>query len=154
MLCQGSAIEQCRFGGDDVGMSQELAYPFAPRSNRYLRAGQFWAVPLADNRLACGRVMKVPAFGLRDRVGVQVGLLDWLGDHPPAAEDIAGRGVLEQGKTRFETIANTGGVVLGYRPLELDGLVPADFDGTEPGSVSRVWGWHRIVGLAEEYFSD
>jgi hypothetical protein len=135
-------------------MSRELAYRFTPKSNRYLRAGQFWAFALADERFACGRVMKVPAFGPRDRVGVQVGLMDWVGDHLPAAEDITGRTVLEQGKSRFETIANTGGVVLGYRSLELDGLAPIDFDGTEPGSVSRVWGWHTIVKLAEEYFSD
>ena len=38
MLCQGSAIELGRVRSDDVAMSQELAYPFAPRWNRYLRA--------------------------------------------------------------------------------------------------------------------
>ncbi|WP_242624328.1 Mu transposase C-terminal domain-containing protein [Micromonospora kangleipakensis] len=51
-------------------MTDPSRYPFAPRSNRHLRAGQYWALPLRNGRFACGRVMAVPAFGPRDRVGV------------------------------------------------------------------------------------
>jgi hypothetical protein len=42
--------------------------------------------------------MAVPAFGVRrsDRVGVAVGLMDWIGTDPPNAAKIAGHGVLEQ----------------------------------------------------------
>jgi len=50
------------------------AYPFIPKSNRYLEVGQFWALPLSDGRYGCGRVMAVPAFGSKDRIGFVAGL--------------------------------------------------------------------------------
>jgi hypothetical protein len=129
------------------------AYPFEPRSNRYLRAGQFWAVPLDDGRFACGRVMAVPAFGAGDRVGMVVGLMDWVGDQPPSGADLAGRTVFDQAKTRFDAIRNTGGVVLGHRPLEADGLTSVDPDDVRVGATHRVWGAHTIKNRAEARFS-
>ncbi|WP_433116577.1 hypothetical protein [Micromonospora sp. CA-246542] len=134
-------------------MTDPSRYPFVPRSNRNLRAGQYWALPLRNRRFACGRVMAVPAFGPRDRVGVVVGLMDWLGQEPPTSEQIAGRPVLEQAKSRFEAITNAGGEVLGIRPLDLDGLVADDPDTLHIGAVHRVWGWRTITNLAEEYFA-
>ena len=41
-------------------MPKAIAYPFEPKSITYLRAGQFWAVPLSDGRFGCGRVLYVP----------------------------------------------------------------------------------------------
>jgi hypothetical protein len=95
--------------------------------------------------------MAVPASGPKDRVGVVVGLMNWLGDEPPSSESIAGHSLLEQAKARFETIS-TGGEVLGIRPLDLDGLVAVDPDASHVGAVHRVWGSRRILILAEEYF--
>jgi hypothetical protein len=138
----------------DVDVPGSVIYPFIPKSNRFLSPGQFWAIPLTNGRFACGRVMLVPAFGSKDRVGVQVALLEWVGDCPPSSAEIAGRPILEEARSRFDAISKTGGAVLGCRDLELDGLVPADFAGTQPGAVSRVWGWRTIANLAEEYFTD
>ena len=58
-------------------------YPFVPKSNAYLRAGQFWAVPLSDGRFGCGRVLDVPKSGdlhvpANSRMFL-AGLLDWVG---------------------------------------------------------------------------
>jgi hypothetical protein len=114
-------------------MAELAGYPFVPRSNRRLTAGQYWALPRSDGRFACGRVMAVPAFGPTDRIGVVIGLMDWLGETPPTAEQLAGRPVLEQAKSRFEAIANTGYQVLGIRPLDLDGLVAVDPDASHVG---------------------
>lgn len=97
--------------------------------------------------------MAVPAFGPRDRVGVVVGLMDWLGQEPPTSEQIAGRPVLEQASSRFEAITNTGGEVLGIRPLDLDGLVADDPGASHDGAVHRVWGWRVIANRAEKYFA-
>src|SRR6476661_4005553 len=66
------------------------AYPFVPKSNRYVEAGQFWALPLSDGRYGCGRVMAVPAFGAKDRVGFVAGLAGWIGSEPPTEATIAG----------------------------------------------------------------
>lgn len=132
-------------------MAAAPSYPFTPKSNRYLRAGQFWSIPLRDGRFACGRVMAVPAFGPKDRTGLVVGLMDWVGAEPPRQEDIAGRRVLYQALTRHEAIAK-GGQVLGERPLEADGLVAVDPHDYSVGSKQTVWGWATITTYAEEAF--
>jgi len=129
-----------------------VSYPFAPRSNHNLRPGQFWAIPLRNGRFAAGRVMAVPAFGPKDRVGLVVGLMDWSGDREPTDADLAGRGVLAQANSRFEAISKTGGQVLGHRPLDVDGLVPIDPMDFSVGSVQSVWGWQTIVNRAEGSF--
>jgi hypothetical protein len=128
------------------------AYPFTPKSNRYLQAGQFWALPFKDGRFACGRVLLVPAFGPTDRIGIVVGLLDWVGDAPPTSVSISGRPVLEEAKRRFEAIANTGGEVLGHRALEDDGIVPEHSNELGIGVPERVWGWRTILNIAERRF--
>ena len=127
-------------------------YPFTPKSNRRLRPGQFWAVPLSDGRFAAGRVMAVPAFGPTDRTGLVVGLMDWSGDAPPADRDLVGRHVLAQAKTNYRAISRTGGAVLGERDLDLDELAPLDPDDLSVGSIQNVWGWATICTYAERAF--
>src|SRR6266571_2363521 len=112
---------------------------FKPKSNRHLRPGQFWAIPLADGRFAAGRVMAVPAFGEKDTRGFVAGLMDWIGARPPDAAALAGRTVVAQGKTRLEAITNTGGAVLGHRALELEGLAGVDPMDMSVGAVHTVW---------------
>ena len=50
------------------------------------------------------------------------GLQDWLGDAPPTAEAIAGSSILHFGIMHVKAITETGGEVLGERPLGLDGI--------------------------------
>jgi hypothetical protein len=103
-------------------------YPFEPRSNAYLRAGQFWAVPLSDGRFACGRVLA----SLRDNTDpllmggtrlLLVGLMDWVGSDAPTSDDLAGSELVAQGMAHIKAIQETGGVILGYRDLALDNIV-------------------------------
>src|SRR5262245_29253133 len=123
-------------------------YPFTPKSNRYLKAGQFFAVPLSDGRFAAGRVMVPEAF--HNTMGLVVGLMDWVCSKPPTSEDLAGRIVLAQASTNIRAISRTGGTVLGERPLELDGLVPDPVSGL--GMTHRNWGWATICVEAERIF--
>jgi hypothetical protein len=97
--------------------------------------------------------MAVPAFGAKDRIGFVAGLIDWSGDRPPNEDDLAGKPVLEQAKTRFEAIGRTGGEVLGERPLEMDGLVPLDPSDLSVGSQQKLWGWATITRYANDYFA-
>jgi hypothetical protein len=92
--------------------------------------------------------MDVPAFGENDRVGVVIGLMDWVGDDLPEHDALAGHQILEQAASRFDAITLTGGQVLGVRPLALDGLVANPFVGTG----HRVWGALTIRNVAEQYF--
>src|SRR4249919_3658130 len=100
-------------------------YPFVPKSNTDLAPGQFWSIPLSDGRFGCGRVLRVErdkAIGGRTRfVGA---ILDWVGDVPPSPEAIAGRPVLAVGNAHVRLITFGGGVVLGERPLDADGIEP------------------------------
>lgn len=110
-------------------MGSGPSYPFVPKSNRHLEAGQYWAVPLDDGRFACGRVMAATS-AVSPRMSFIAGLMDWVGPVPPTAESIAGHDVLEQGSAHIKTITQTGGEVLGCRSLDEDRLA-ADPD---PGS--------------------
>jgi hypothetical protein len=106
-----------------------------------------------DGRFACGRVMAVPAFGERDRVGFVAGRMDWVGSRPPVSDDLAGRSVLAQAHTRYEAISKTGGAVLGLRPLAADGLVAVDPSDLRVGATQLVWGWATIKTRAQRAFS-
>lgn len=94
--------------------------------------------------------MAVLAFGPKDRTGFVVGLMDWVGDRVPTPNDLAGGTVLEQAKTRFESIANTGHEVLGERDLAADGLVAQNPHDHSVAAKHRVWGWATIRVRASE----
>ena len=154
------------------------AYPFVPKSNRWLEAGQFWAIPLTDGRFACGRVLDVPRV---DDLHVPVnsrmflaGLVDWSGTESPTRDTIAGSGLVDQGFAHIKAILTTGGEILGSRPLMLDRIVPMrwrshvaggtvwTFEGAQrlrPATdadrdlpVMGTWGYSVIKILAEERF--
>ena len=142
-----------------------------------MQPGQFWAVPLSNNRFACGRViaLRFRADGTRDSRGFLAGLLDWVGTSHPTPDSIAGKQTIEQGAAYIRTIVHTGGTVLGYRALELDGIEPDFFLSESPGpgcsiqrgfevlraaskheqrelTVFSTWGYMVIQQLAEHYF--
>jgi hypothetical protein len=108
------------------------AYPFLPKSNRQLRPGQFWPVPLSDGRFACGRVIAA-ASPIGSRVGFIAGLMDWVGDAPPTAStlgDPKGRG---SGTRPRRDDRAYGGELFGCRAPEKDGLVAERDRGSTPG---------------------
>jgi hypothetical protein len=96
------------------------AYPFLPKSNRSLRPGQFWSIPLACGRFACGRVLAVPPAAEKNRREFYAGLLDWAGDAPPTFASIAGRRIIEQGLAHIKTFTAHNVPIRGCRPLALD----------------------------------
>jgi hypothetical protein len=119
---------RCAFLWHDQLVPKAITYPFEPKSITYLRAGQFWAVPLSDGRFGCGRVLHVPSSSdpepslyLNTRTFL-AGLMDWSGDGPPTAGAIAGCNLLDQGRVHVAAITDTGSKILGQRELELDGL--------------------------------
>jgi immunity protein 26 of polymorphic toxin system len=122
-------------------------YPFTPRSNAQLDPGQFWSIPLADGRFGCGRVLRLD----RDRAyGARIlfvgALLDWVGESSPTAEAIAGRPLLGIGVMHVRAISYGGGLVVGERPLEADGIEPPI------GSIGTHWGDGYPTLRAEQRF--
>lgn len=107
-------------------MAGQPTYPFEPKSNKYLKPGQFWGVPLSDGRWACARVLAVKTdndayFPGGSRIFLAA-LMDWSGAKPPTAEAIAGRNIVAQGWAHVRAIQYNGRLVLGERPLALDGI--------------------------------
>ena len=65
------------------------------------------------------------------RVSFLAGVLDWHAAVPPTSESIAGARCLDQGQAHLKAITETGGCILGHRPLELDNIEPWKFRGAE-----------------------
>jgi hypothetical protein len=127
----------------------EPSYPFVPKSNASLRAGQFWAVPLSDGRFGCGRVLDVPGIGdlhvpANSRMFL-AGLLDWVGPRPPTDQSIAGGQLDAQGFAHIKTILTTGGELLGWRDLAADRIVPAAWRSHEAGGTVWVYEGARRI---------
>ncbi len=173
-------------GPAGIGQSGQVArdptYPFVPRSTSFLRAGQFWAIPLASGRFACGRVLAVPEPGTDDllppgRRMFMAALMDWSSSEAPTEDAIAGAGVIANGMAHIKTIHATGGEILGFRDLALDDtrglptvshrmggtvyvyegatrLRPATDDERETLPVRSTWGFQVIKRLAEHWFGD
>jgi hypothetical protein len=52
------------------------------------------------------------------------GLMDWVGSELPTYESIAGCRIIAHGEAHIKTITSLGQLILGHRPLELDGIEP------------------------------
>jgi hypothetical protein len=123
-------------------------YPFVPRSNAHLVAGQFFSFRLANGRYACGRVLATRwPHGPGSRRLCLVGLMDWAGDCPATPDDLVGRRVLDQGWAHIAILADFGATIDGHRPLETEGIVP---DLTEEG----VYGREVLRILAHKHFGE
>src|SRR5215204_4821807 len=104
-------------------MARSPSYPFRPKSSASLAPGQFWAVPLASGQFACGRVLQLGGSEVPSKTRAFFGgLQDWIGDCPPTSDAIAGSRVAKFGVMHIKAITETGGHILGLRPLELDGI--------------------------------
>lgn len=121
-------------------------YPFVPKTNAHMLPGQFFSFQLKNGRYACGRVLatKWPQRP-GSRTVFRVGLMDWSGDRPATADDLAGRGVLHQGWADVVVLSDYATAVAGVRPLEADGITP---DEAEQG----VYGREVLRLHAEQHF--
>jgi hypothetical protein len=115
--------------------------------------------------------------GERDSRMFLAGLMDWCGAEPPNETVIADRNTIAQGLAHIKAIVETGGEILGLRPLELDHIEAYFFLSQSPGkhcmlmhgcrvvrtatieeqkslSVISTWGYNVIKILAERLFSN
>lgn len=69
----------------------DRTFPFRPKSNASLEAGDFFGVPLPNARWACGLVLG-PMPGTR--VAFVGGVLDWSGTSAPTCADVEKAGVV------------------------------------------------------------
>ncbi|MEN1958540.1 Imm26 family immunity protein [Luteimonas changyuni] len=109
-------------------------FPFKPKSTAHLRPGDFWAIPISGDRYGCGRVIALRQPGQTGaRSLLIVGLMNWIGKTPPRADDLRGLKTVEQAQIHLRSVLETGGVILGNRPLEADKIEPDYFLSESPG---------------------
>jgi hypothetical protein len=126
-------------------------FPFKPKSTASLRPGDFWSVPIAGARFACGRVIALkPAGQTGSRVMLIAGLLDWIGRTPPSATAIAGRKTVAQGQIHLRSIWETGGTIRGHRALDDDGIELESFLSEAPGKGCFVMVGYDLVRRANQ----
>jgi hypothetical protein len=162
--------------------SRRPTYPFVPKSNAHLLPGHIWGIPLRDGRFACGAVVgvptaqKAPHHAINSRTFV-AGLLDWVGDEPPAPDAVDDSRLLDWGFGHVKMIGENNGAILGRRsvPVDEEGAlsgvshrVGGTVDLYRDGRVVRAatadearnlpvigtWGFRYIVALAERAFVD
>jgi hypothetical protein len=119
---------------------KRLTYPFVPKTINWLRAGQFWALPLSDGTFGCARVIEVPPVEFRrSRVEFLAGVIDWHSNVAPTSDSIAGARCLKQARAHIRAITRTGGAILGFRDLAHDRIDPWLFRGAEVWINSQVF---------------
>jgi hypothetical protein len=101
-----------------------MKYPFVPKSSLSLTPGDFWGFKLKNDTWACGRVLQLRSEGKQSRTWFFGALLDWNGEAQPTFESIAKAKTFRQGAMRIDSIRKTGAMVLGNRPVSLDGIEP------------------------------
>ena len=122
-----------------MATKQATTYPFVPKSTAYMRAGQFWAVPLSNGRYGCGYVVSLDQ---SSRSMFVAGLTDWFGDAPPTASQLAGHRVVEHAKAHLKTITEHGREILGCVDFPLE---------VAPDHRDHTWGYNVIRILAEKH---
>lgn len=154
-----------------------MPYPFTPKSTAYMKAGQFWPIPLSNGRFACGRVLQIAReHGQSSTKMFLAGLMDWSGSEEPVSNDLEGIRILRSGSAHIKTITHIGAEIVGIRDLKADGLtVPFTLDQARGPSrhltqgydvlrlatheeqstlsVFSTWGFGVICLLAEHHFA-
>jgi hypothetical protein len=96
-------------------------YPLVPKSAKFLRPGQYWAIPMKTGLFACGRVLQVGASEIPTPTKAFFGALhSWVGTSPPNDQTELGSVLIQCGVMHIEAITQTGGAILGERPLRAD----------------------------------
>jgi hypothetical protein len=98
-----------------VSSQRVASYPFTPRSNAYLNAGDLWNIDLSNGAHAAGVVVAPTTldFGPAGSKSFIAGLLDWTGLTAPTPATCAGAGLLDWGSAHIKTITHEGGQILG-----------------------------------------
>src|SRR5690606_11956695 len=97
----------------------DSAYPFAPRSTRSLKRGQFWALPLGEARFGAACVVGAHMnHGIASQRIFIAGVLQWIGSAPPTAGELAGRSIAEFAFAHIKTITESGGFILGEAAIQ------------------------------------
>ncbi len=122
------------------------SYPFRPKSSSTLHPGDFWSVPLANGKFGCGRVIALKSkTEAGSRSMFLAGLMNWVGTSPPTSAALAGHTTHAQGEAHLRCIWETGGEILGNRPLIEDNIEANLFLSESPGKNCMLMRGYEVV---------
>jgi hypothetical protein len=122
-------------------------YPFKPKSTASLLRGQYWAIPLSNNKYCCGIVLHLlKSNNKKEQRTFHAGLLNWVGNNPPTENEIKACKVLENGAAHIKTIIEVGSEITGKINLALEE------ETIEYTDEIHTWGYNYINKLGEKYF--
>ncbi|QIZ83957.1 hypothetical protein HF888_06825 [Bermanella marisrubri] len=102
----------------------KVMYPITPTKASEIKEGEYFYIPLNDGRFACGRILLIEKKNGRKTKLLLVGLHDWSGSKHPSQVDIHECPIIEQGVLHINSISHVGGEIIGFKPLQEDGLKP------------------------------
>jgi hypothetical protein len=123
----------------------EPAYPFLPRSTRWLKRGHFWAIPLGCELYGAGCVVGSSLRdGKRDTRLFIAGVVQWTGSQPPTSAELFGRPLVDFAFAHLKAITEDGGLVIGQAAIRF-----ADAPVAAEGLSMSTWGFRvpRIIAL-------
>lgn len=127
------------------------SYPFTPKSNAKLKAGQFWPIKLSNGYFAAGVVLAVPDKGVADTKTFFAGLLNWVGKSKPTKAELEASHIelLEQGKAHIKTITTDGEQIEGEVHLEKCAIdILQEVDSAVHSEYSQILKGFNIIGKA------
>jgi hypothetical protein len=100
-------------------------YPFIPKSNLKLEAGQFWPIKLSNRKYAIGVVLDFPDKKVNTK-HFYAGLLNWVGDNIPSQMELEQMKLklADQGKAHIKTITFDGQKIEGKIDLDAVNIRP------------------------------
>jgi len=119
-------------------------FPFSPRSTRELEVGDLIAVPREDGRWGCLQVTDLKRSGSGSRTTLVVGILPWVGEHPPTSGAVSRLSVVEQALTRIEIFTEGRLEVVATSSLVPHGL-PSNYRDFGVGTTHNVLGWKAAI---------
>lgn len=104
----------------------DFKYPFTPKSNAYLKPGQFWPIQLLNGHFGCGIVLDVPHNQLNNNKRmVHVGLLNWTNSSRPTVQELESipLTILDHGQAHIKTISTQDEEISGIINLDKNNLI-------------------------------
>lgn len=102
-----------------------LSYPFAVKSNASVVPGQFFALPLPEDRWAAGCVLGVGPIARARRSRLIVGLYDWISEEPPTELALVGAQVVRPAPDAEQMVTMVSAREFTAAGIEILGWGPA-----------------------------
>jgi hypothetical protein len=124
----------------------QQVYPFVPGSTTRLHRGQFWPILLPSGQYGAACVVgEMVNDGVKNSRLFIAGVLQWIGDSPPGAEQLSQIKLYRYGFLHIKSIKESGLPILGEANIDF-----ADAPHVAASLELSTWGYRFPVLLCEQ----